>query len=111
MYAYGAPIKYTDDDGYVQFIDSRLMPALRPDGLFEWYAYANTANSIRTFFPNRINTGLLIENEGYSLKMSPKRIIMHGLSKRAKTPSNIITYTVAGLRCNMYLKTPALKRI
>ena len=71
LYSYDTPIKYVDDEGYIRFIDSSIKPTLLAESLVDWYSYENTANEVKTYFPLFINTGVLIEDNSFSIRMTP----------------------------------------
>lgn len=71
LYQYDEPIKFTDEEGYVHFIDSSLKSTVKCKNLLEWYAFENTANSVKTYFPWYVSTGVLTEFDGYSFEIIP----------------------------------------
>ena len=71
LYSYDTPIKYVDDEGYIRFIDSSIKPCVKAESLVDWYAYENTANEVKTYFPLFINSGVLVEDNNFSIRMTP----------------------------------------
>ncbi|MBQ2704917.1 MAG: hypothetical protein IJF58_05160 [Clostridia bacterium] len=92
LYSYDSPIKYVDEEGYVRFIDSSLKPCVKADGLFDWYSYENTANSVKTYFPLFIGTGVLVESEQGNIRMTPKGARLSMSSKVEEGNTEYVLY-------------------
>lgn len=64
MFIYAAPVQYYDGEMY-QPIDNTII-----ESDHENYAYENKANSIKSYFPEKITDGFLIENDKFSLEFN-----------------------------------------
>ena len=72
LYAYEVPIKYIDEKtGKIEFIDNTLSELNFTKKLFGSYAYKNAANDFEVSFPKKIDGGILIDDEDFSLSMKP----------------------------------------
>ncbi len=70
LYKFEAPIKYKEDNK-VKFINNDLKESNKWYGFFNKYAYENSENNIKTYLPNNIKDGVLIESENFSMIFSP----------------------------------------
>ena len=70
--AFDDPVKFTDEDGKYNFINSNLQESTKFSGVFEQYAFENTNNSFKTYYPKKLKKGVSIELGEYSLKIAPE---------------------------------------
>ena len=67
---YEAPIKYVDGDK-IKFIDNSLKASDALDATGTRYAYENTANDIKTYFPEEIKSGVSVQYQEHTVTMMP----------------------------------------
>lgn len=71
IYKFEKPIKYVNEDKKLQYIDNELVSSTKSNGFLSTYSYENKANSVKSYYSNSINKGILLENEDYSIRMTP----------------------------------------
>ncbi len=67
IYLFSRPVKYIDETGKVSDKSSAITSIENIT-----YSYASLNNSIKTYFPKSILSGLKLQYKGYSITMSPK---------------------------------------
>ena len=69
--AFDEPVKFVDNEGKYNFINSNLKESNEFSGIIEQYAYENTNNSFKTYYPKKLKQGISIEIDDYKLKIIP----------------------------------------
>lgn len=92
---YQTPIKYIENEE-IKFIDTTLekLPVL--EQIVSQYFYECTKTPVKSYFPNKLTNGILIENENYKIKCSAKVDGVNTLEKIFSKPTlseeNVLIY-------------------
>lgn len=70
LYKYEIPIKYKESSK-VKFINNELKESSKWYGFLRKYAYENSENSIKTYFPENIKDGILLETDNITITICP----------------------------------------
>ena len=70
IFVFSSPIKYEDENGGMRYIDNSLTSSTKKFNQTT-YAFENKEDGVKTYFPNTISDGVLLENKGYSLELKP----------------------------------------
>lgn len=68
---YAVPVKYTDQDGTTEFVDTSMEPTGLLANVFQGYQYKNKANAFTAEFSNNADKGIRFSVDGSQLEMKP----------------------------------------
>ncbi len=67
---FSGPVKFKED-GEFKLIDNTIKSRGGMQRMFSKYAFENAANSIKTYFPKQVNSGVLVEKNETSIELIP----------------------------------------
>jgi len=72
-YLFAQPVKYVDEDGIVRDKRNTLTDAISNPAYVNDYAYVNTCNDIKTYYPNSISPerGMVLEAGNVTIELAP----------------------------------------
>lgn len=109
MYTYGCDVKYVDEKGIVQDKSNILSTSIDNSTLASSYAYVNSKNNIKTYFPKTLTeaTGITVKADSYTLSMAPKNAFPSAAKcQNEGSANNAVTYKGAFNNTSAVCYTP-----